>query len=189
MDREALERDEFKVQREFILGGQSGAASVPGSSSSIRRATRCRRVRSPYLQIGETKYGRPILDPASASRRRRSRRRQSTRSSRSTPRCARMSRWGRHRPSRLRRRRSRDHGQRRFAAGDPDLVKIGARWERPAAGGGAPPQIKIRVRKERGAPPSPQEETIQLVEPAAPETGAELQLQASQRQPEPAPSI
>src|SRR5688500_13066519 len=72
-------------------------------------------------------------------------------------------------------------GQRRFVAGDPDLVKIGARWEAALRQAVARlPQIKIRVRKE-GAPPSPQEETIQLVEPPAPEAGAELQPQASQQ--------
>jgi len=62
MDREPLERDDYKFNTHFLLGGQ-----VKGQKHDLYmvypqgnplKAT----VDSPYLQIGETKYGRPILD-------------------------------------------------------------------------------------------------------------------------------
>ena len=62
LDRAALERDEYKFNVNLILGGQ-----VKGEPHSLfliypqgnpLQAT----IDSPYLQIGETKYGRPILD-------------------------------------------------------------------------------------------------------------------------------
>src|SRR5437868_821493 len=62
MDREALEDDEYEFNVHFILGGQ-----VKGHPPELfliypqgnpLQATED----SPYLQIGETKYGRPILD-------------------------------------------------------------------------------------------------------------------------------
>src|SRR5437764_10656819 len=62
IDREALEEDEYKFNVHFILGGQ-----VKGQPPELflvypqgnpLQATED----SPYLQIGETKYGRPILD-------------------------------------------------------------------------------------------------------------------------------
>jgi putative proteasome-type protease len=62
LDRTALERDEYKFNVHLILGGQ-----VKGENCQLYliypqgnpiSATRD----SPYLQIGECKYGRPILD-------------------------------------------------------------------------------------------------------------------------------
>ena len=62
LDRAALERDEYKFNVNLILGGQ-----VKGEPHSLfliypqgnpLQATED----SPFLQIGETKYGRPILD-------------------------------------------------------------------------------------------------------------------------------
>src|SRR5919112_3553491 len=62
LDRAALERDEYKFNVHLILGGQ-----VRGEKPDLfliypqgnpLQATED----SPYLQIGETKYGRPILD-------------------------------------------------------------------------------------------------------------------------------
>ena len=62
LDRAALERDEYKFNVNLILGGQ-----VRGESHGLfliypqgnpLQAT----VDSPFLQIGESKYGRPILD-------------------------------------------------------------------------------------------------------------------------------
>jgi putative proteasome-type protease len=75
--------------------------------------------------------------------------------------------------------------QRRFPAGDPDLVKIGVRWEQALRQAVARlPQIHFRARKGGIPPQSPQEETIQLVEPPnAPDAGAELPPQAAQRPP------
>ena len=62
LDRSALERDDYKFNIHLILGGQ-----VKGENCQLYliypqgnpiSATRD----SPYLQIGEVKYGRPILD-------------------------------------------------------------------------------------------------------------------------------
>jgi putative proteasome-type protease len=62
MDRKALEQDEFKFNVHFILAGQ-----IRGQPHDLYmiypqgnplRATED----SPFLQIGECKYGRPILD-------------------------------------------------------------------------------------------------------------------------------
>jgi putative proteasome-type protease len=62
IDRPALERDDYKFNVHLVLGGQ-----VRGEAPSLfmiypqgnpLQATH----ESPYLQVGETKYGRPILD-------------------------------------------------------------------------------------------------------------------------------
>ena len=62
LDREALERDDFRFNLNVLLGGQ-----IQGEAPDLYmiypqgnplRAT----AESPYLQIGESKYGRPILD-------------------------------------------------------------------------------------------------------------------------------
>jgi putative proteasome-type protease len=62
MDRDALERDEYKFNVNFILGGQIQGAPpqlfMIYAQGNPLQATED----SPYLQIGETKYGRPILD-------------------------------------------------------------------------------------------------------------------------------
>lgn len=186
MDREALERDDFKFNVNFILGGQV-AGEGPGLFLIYPQGNPLQASEdSPYLQIGETKYGRPILD--------RGIRFEKT-SLEEAAKYALLSL-----DSTMRSNVTvgppidllaygvdelEITGQRRFVAGDPDLVKIGARWEQALRQAVARlPQIKIRVRKEGGAPASPQEETIQLVEPPAPDA-AELQPQASQRPHEP----
>jgi putative proteasome-type protease len=62
LDRDALERDDFRFNINVLLGGQ-----IEGEAPDLYmiypqgnplRAT----AESPYLQIGESKYGRPILD-------------------------------------------------------------------------------------------------------------------------------
>ena len=61
-DREALERDGYNFNVHFLLGGQIGYECpqlyMIYPQGNPLRATE----ESPYLQIGETKYGRPILD-------------------------------------------------------------------------------------------------------------------------------
>ncbi|HEY2996186.1 MAG TPA: peptidase [Methylomirabilota bacterium] len=62
MDRAALERDEFKFNVNLIVGGQvrgerPGLFIVYPQGNPLQASED-----SPYLQIGETKYGRPILD-------------------------------------------------------------------------------------------------------------------------------
>src|SRR6266436_4057402 len=62
LDRAALERDEFKFNVNLILGGQVRGES-PGLFIIYPQGNPLQASEdSPYLQIGETKYGRPILD-------------------------------------------------------------------------------------------------------------------------------
>jgi putative proteasome-type protease len=62
MDRDDLERDGYSFNVNLLLGGQSGDQPpelyVIYPQGNPLRATE----ESPFLQIGETKYGRPILD-------------------------------------------------------------------------------------------------------------------------------
>jgi putative proteasome-type protease len=62
LDRGALERDDYKFNVHFLLGGQvrgeDPALFLIYPQGNPLQATQ----ESPYLQIGETKYGRPILD-------------------------------------------------------------------------------------------------------------------------------
>src|SRR3984957_5083912 len=62
IDRPALERDDYKFNVHFLLGGQvrgePPALFLIYPQGNPLQATE----ESPYLQIGETKYGRPILD-------------------------------------------------------------------------------------------------------------------------------
>jgi len=62
LDRDALERDGYRYNVHFILGGQirgapHGLYLVYPQGNPLSAAEE-----SPYLQIGESKYGRPILD-------------------------------------------------------------------------------------------------------------------------------
>jgi putative proteasome-type protease len=61
-DRAALERDDYRFNIHMILGGQVRGGSVElymiYPQGNPLRATE----ESPFLQIGECKYGRPILD-------------------------------------------------------------------------------------------------------------------------------
>src|ERR1700738_2404382 len=62
LDRAALERDDFRFHAHFLLGGQvkgePPALYMIYPQGNPLRATED----SPYLQLGEVKYGRPILD-------------------------------------------------------------------------------------------------------------------------------
>lgn len=62
LDREALERDEYNFNIHLLLGGQ-----VRGDNPHLyliypQGNPLAATMDSPYLQIGECKYGRPILD-------------------------------------------------------------------------------------------------------------------------------
>ena len=62
LDREALERDEYRFNVHMLLGGQikgerPGVYLIYPQGNPLQATEE-----SPYLQIGETKYGRPILD-------------------------------------------------------------------------------------------------------------------------------
>ena len=62
LDREALERDEYSFNAHIVLGGQ-----ILGQKPDLylvypQGNPLAASIDSPYLQTGETKYGRPILD-------------------------------------------------------------------------------------------------------------------------------
>jgi putative proteasome-type protease len=62
LDRAALERDDYKYNIHLILGGQVGS-EPPGLYLIYPQGNPLAATEdSPYLQIGECKYGRPILD-------------------------------------------------------------------------------------------------------------------------------
>jgi putative proteasome-type protease len=62
VDRAALERDDFKFNVHILLGGQV-RGEAPGLFLIYPQGNPLQATEeSPYLQIGETKYGRPILD-------------------------------------------------------------------------------------------------------------------------------
>lgn len=62
IDRSALERDQFSFNVNLLLGGQV-RGEAPGLYLIYPQGNPLRATEdSPYLQLGECKYGRPILD-------------------------------------------------------------------------------------------------------------------------------
>jgi putative proteasome-type protease len=183
MDRVALERDDFKFNVNVILGGQVRGES-PGLFLIYPQGNPLQASEdSPYLQIGETKYGRPILD-------RGIRFEQTTleeaakyallsldstmRSNVTVGPPIDLLAYGVDELEITR--------QRRFTATDPDLVKIGVRWQQALRQAVARlPQIRFRVSGETGQQ-ADEDESIMLVEPSPADSPA---VQASQR---PSPS-
>jgi putative proteasome-type protease len=186
LDRAALERDEFKFNVNLILGGQvrgerPGLCIIYPQGNPLQASED-----SPYVQIGETKYGRPILDRGirfdrttleEAAKYALLSLDSTMRSNVTVGPPIDLLAYGVDELEITR--------QRRFPAGDPDLVKIGTRWEQALRLAVARlPQIRFRASREAGQPQSAQEETIQLVEPSAPpDAGADPRTQASQRPP------
>jgi len=175
MDRPALERDDYKFNVHFLLGGQvrgeAPALFLIYPQGNPLQATE----ESPYLQIGETKYGRPILDRgirfdkttleeaakyALLSL-------DSTMKSNVTVgapidllayECDQLA----------------ITHQRRFNADDADLLKIGQRWQQ-ALRGAVARLPNIRFALEKAAEKT--QESIQLVETPAADAGSDLQPQ------------
>jgi putative proteasome-type protease len=175
MDRPALERDDYKFNVHFLLGGQvrgePPALFLIYPQGNPLQATE----ESPYLQIGETKYGRPILDRgirfdkttleeaakyALLSL-------DSTMKSNVTvgPPIDLLA----YETDQL----AITH-QRRFNSDDADLVKIGQRWQQALRGAVARlPNIRFTVQKAT----EKTQESIQLVETPSGDGGSELQSQ------------
>ncbi len=69
IDRLALERDQFAFNVNLLLGGQVRGAEPPSLYLIYPQGNPLRATEdSPYLQLGEVKYGRPILDRGVDSR-------------------------------------------------------------------------------------------------------------------------
>lgn len=186
LDRSALERDEYRFNVHVILGGQvkgeSPALFMIYPQGNPLQASE----ESPYLQIGETKYGRPILDRGIRYDRTTLEEAakyallslDSTMKSNVTvgPPIDLMA-------------YSTDElditRQKRFENDDPGLVKIRTRWEMALRQAVLKlPDIRFKAAGKRdatGAPSAPGQETIEVVEPA-PSAGEvpEPQPQASQ---------
>jgi putative proteasome-type protease len=63
IDRAALERDQYSFNVHLLLGGQVKHAEPPNIYLVYPQGNPLRATEdSPYLQLGECKYGRPILD-------------------------------------------------------------------------------------------------------------------------------
>ena len=181
MDRAALERDEFKFNVNLILGGQVRGES-PGLFLIYPQGNPLQASEdSPFLQIGETKYGRPILDRGirfekttleEAAKYALLSLDSTMRSNVTVGPPIDLLAYGVDELEITR--------QRRFAANDPDLLKIGIRWQQALRQAVARlPQIRFRVAAETG-PRSGDDESIVLVEPSAADSSA---VQASQRPP------
>lgn len=174
LDRPALERDDYKFNVHFLLGGQvigeAPALFLIYPQGNPLQATE----ESPYLQIGETKYGRPILD-------------RGIRFDKTTleeaAKYALLSLDSTMKsnvtvgpPIDLLAYESDQLAvthQRRFTADDPDLAKIALRWQQALRLAVAKlPNVRFTVAKAEKT-----QESIQLVESPAPEPAQEMQAQ------------
>ncbi|HEY2385796.1 MAG TPA: peptidase [Candidatus Binatia bacterium] len=178
MDREALERDDYKFNVHFILGGQVRGEPpdlflIYPQGNPLRASED-----SPFLQIGECKYGRPILDRGiryhkttleEASKYALLSLDSTMRSNVTVGPPIDLLAYSADELDITRRRR--------FAADDPDLVKIGARWEQALRMAvGKLPELRFRTEAASDRPG----ETIQIVE-AGTADPPEQQAQAAQR--------
>jgi putative proteasome-type protease len=181
MDRAALERDEFKFNVNFILGGQV-RGEPPGLFIIYPQGNPLQASEdSPYLQIGETKYGRPILDRGirfekttleEAAKYALLSLDSTMRSNATVGPPIDLLAYGVDELEITR--------QRRFTETDPDLVKIGVRWQQALRQAVARlPQIRFQVGRATGSR-SASDESIQLVEPNSSDPSA---VQSSQRPP------
>src|SRR5437588_6463883 len=180
LDRVALERDEFKFNVNLILGGQvrgepPGLFIVYPQGNPLEASED-----SPYLQIGETKYGRPILDRGITYE---------TTTLEEAAKYALLSLDSTMKsnvtvgpPIDLLAYSTDEFDitrQRRFDADDPDLNKIRVRWEQALRQAVARlPNLRFH---RRSTADHPRQETIELVEGASPPEQSELQPQQGSR--------
>jgi putative proteasome-type protease len=171
LDREPLERDEYKFNVHFIIAGQVKGERPTLMLTYPQGNPLFATEDSPFLQIGETKYGRPILDRGI---------RFDKTSLEEAAKYALLSMDSTmksnvtvgppidmlvYQADELEFTK-----QRRFAADDPDLNKIRVRWEQALRQGIARlPNIRLRP-KAAVATPGEKDKAIELVESAAPQT-------------------
>ena len=181
LDRDALERDEYRFNVHVLLGGQV-RGEPPGVYLIYPQGNPLQATEdTPYLQIGETKYGRPILDRGI---------RFGETTLEEAAKYALLSLDSTMKsnvtvgppidlvalqPDELNVRR-----QHRFADNDPSLVKIRTRWEQALRQAVLKlPDIRFKVQAD--TPAGPAQESIELVEAAA---SGDLQPQQSQPRPQ-----
>lgn len=180
IDRAALERDDYRFNVNLLLGGQ-----IKGEPHRLMliypqgnplQATE----ESPYLQIGETKYGRPILDRGirfdqttleEAAKYAMLSLDSTMKSNVTVGPPIDLLAYSTDELDLTR--------HRRFADDDPDLLKIRLRWQQ-ALRQAVLRLPDIRFRKRAGAGQAPSDETIQLVEGTM-EPAPELQAQQAER--------
>src|SRR5947207_2001449 len=166
MDRAALERDDYKFNVHLLLGGQ-----VKGQPPDLfliypQGNPLAATEDSPYLQVGETKYGRPILDRGI---------RYDKTTLEEAAKYALLSLDSTMKsnvtvgpPIDLLAYSTDELNvtrQRRFTADDPDLNKIRVRWEQSLRQAILRlPEIRFRVGRKPD-PQSPDDESILLVQP------------------------
>ena len=181
LDRPALERDDYKFNVHFLLGGQvigePPALFLIYPQGNPLQATE----ESPYLQIGETKYGRPILDRG--IRFEKTTLEEAAKYALLSLDSTMKSNVTVGPPIDLLAYET-DHlavtHQRRFQADDADLVKIAMRWQQALRVAVARlPNIRFSVTKAA----EKTQESIQLVEAPAVEPTSELQPQQETRLP------
>ncbi len=130
VDREALAKDDFSFNIHLLLGGEIAGSDLELYLIYPQGNPICATEDSPYLQIGEVKYGRPILDRGIDAR---------TTSLDAASKYALLSMDATMRSNvtvgppvelvQYRRGELRFDNYRRFASGDAELDLIHARWE------------------------------------------------------------
>jgi putative proteasome-type protease len=169
LDRAALEKDNYKFNVNIILGGQVKGEDpalflIYPQGNPLQASDE-----SPYLQIGETKYGRPILDRGIQYQRT---------SLEDAAKYALLSLDSTMKSNvtvgppvdllAYERDSLEITHQRQFGSDDPDLAKIRVRWEQVLRQAVARlPSVRFRLSGEKQMP---QDQTIQLVEPSAAES-------------------
>ncbi len=178
IDREALERDNYPFNVHILLGGQI-KGRPPGLFLIYPQGNPLQATEdSPYLQIGESKYGRPILDRGirfdattleEASKYALLSLDSTMRSNATVGPPIDLLVYSTDELDVTRRRR--------FSGEDPDLVKIRTRWDQALRQAVVRlPDIRFKDKGGLSSDPS-----IQLVESAAPEPPAEAQVQQGRR--------
>jgi len=189
LDKAALERDEYRFNVHILLGGQ-----VRGQPPELylvypQGNPLAATVESPFLQIGETKYGRPILDRG--IRYDRTTLEEAAKYALLSMDSTMKSNVTVGPPLDLLAYSTDELNitrQRRFAADDPDLAKIRSRWE------GALrqailrlPELRFRPSKDAAATTT-REESIELVEPPVVQNVEPTPEFQSQQMESPSPS-
>ena len=188
MDRPALERDEYRFNVHFLIGGQVRGQRPELYMVYPQGNPLSATEESPFLQIGETKYGRPILDRG--IRYDRTTLEEAAKYALLSMDSTMKSNVTVGPPIDLVAYSTDELNvtrQRKFAADDPDLGKIRTRWESALRQAILRlPDVHFRPRGKAEATAATQEESIELVEPPVVQnTDAAPEFQSQQTTPTP----